>query len=147
MKFVIPTAQVTRRASEGPAHSVTRCVSEGSAHLVTRRVSKGHHVVSDIPRLRVRVTRNAIFLAVLTTILASPAYAQTVADAGVVTRWDFSSEETTPLTPHESIGRDQAGPRPPEFPKLSADNTAVKFDSGAYLSVPDPGPESVFCVN
>jgi len=81
---------------------------------------------------------------VLTTILASPAYAQTVADAGVVTRWDFSSEETTPLTPHGNVGRDQAGPRPPEFPKMAADNTAVKLDAGAYLSVFDLGPESEF---
>ncbi len=86
-------------------------------------------------------------LATCALIAASPSHAQTLLETSVITRWDFSSEEATPLTPHESIGRDQAGPRPPEFPKLSADNTAVKFDSGAYLSVPDPGPESVFCVN
>ena len=87
---------------------------------------------------------NSTILAVLTVILASPAYAQTNVDAGVVTRWDFSPEETTQLTPHGNIGRDQAGPRPPEFPKMAADNTAVKLDAGAYLSVSDPGPGSDF---
>jgi len=81
---------------------------------------------------------------VLTVILASPAYAQTDPEASVVTRWDFSSEETTPLTQHGDVKRDQAGPRPPEFPKMAANNTAVKLDSGAYLSVSDSGPESEF---
>ncbi|WP_236696568.1 DUF1553 domain-containing protein [Rhodopirellula islandica] len=40
--------------------------------------------------------------------------------------------------------RDQAGPRPPEFPEMAANNTAVKLDAGAYLSVSDPGPKSDF---
>jgi len=68
----------------------------------------------------------------------------TTASAAPVARWDFGTEETAPLTPHGNIERDRAGPRPPEFPKMSADNTAVKLDSGAYLSLADPGPESDF---
>lgn len=84
------------------------------------------------------------FLAALALLVASPTHAQTDVEASAVTRWDFSSEETTPLTPHGNIGRDQAGPRPPEFPDMAADNTAVKLDTGAYLSVSDSGAESEF---
>ncbi len=64
--------------------------------------------------------------------------------ASAVARWDFGTEETTPPEPHGNIQRDQAGPRPPEFPDQAANNTAVRVDSGAYLSVPDTGPESPF---
>ncbi len=68
----------------------------------------------------------------------------TAVSAAPVARWDFGTEETTPLTPYGNIGRDQAGPRPPEFPDTAANNTAVRIDSGAYLSVSDEGPESDF---
>ncbi|QDV26426.1 DUF1553 domain-containing protein [Aureliella helgolandensis] len=59
-------------------------------------------------------------------------------------RWDFGSEETMPLTVHGNVARDQAGPRPPEFPDMSPENTAVRVDAGAYLSIPDPGADSKF---
>ena len=80
----------------------------------------------------------------LCILSATPAVAQEDPETSVVTRWDFSSEEATPLSQHGNVGRDQAGPRPPEFPKMAVNNTAVKLDSGAYLSVSDPGPESNF---
>jgi hypothetical protein len=62
-----------------------------------------------------------------------------------IVRWDFGSEGTNLLYSHGAVLRDQAGPRPPEFPDFEAGNTAVTLDSrGAYLSIPDPGPGSVF---
>lgn len=64
------------------------------------------------------------------------------ADSGV--RWDFGSEETMPLTAQGNVARDQAGPRPPEFPDMSPHNTAVRVDAGAYLSIPDSGADSEF---
>ncbi|QDU63339.1 Planctomycete cytochrome C [Planctomycetes bacterium Pan216] len=65
-----------------------------------------------------------------------------VAGADPVARWDFGTEESTPLTPRGNVQRDQAGPRPPEFPNMASSNTAVRLDAGAYLSVPDTGPDS-----
>lgn len=59
-------------------------------------------------------------------------------------RWDFGSEETRPLKSVGNVARDQAGPRTPEFPDMSSDNTAVRVDAGAYLSIPDPGADSAF---
>ncbi|MBP85896.1 MAG: hypothetical protein CMJ64_04130 [Planctomycetaceae bacterium] len=62
-----------------------------------------------------------------------------------VALWDFGAEESTPLTSHGGVQRDQAGPRPPEFPDFSKDNTAVRLDGkGAYFSVTDSGPNSHF---
>ncbi|HVV98701.1 MAG TPA: DUF1553 domain-containing protein, partial [Planctomycetaceae bacterium] len=60
-------------------------------------------------------------------------------------RWDFGAEEATPLTAHGDVQRDQAGPRPPEFPDFAENNTAVHLDGkGARLVFEDPGPESRF---
>ncbi|WDQ17640.1 DUF1553 domain-containing protein [Rhodopirellula sp. P2] len=85
-----------------------------------------------------------IFFVVFALIVASPSQAQTDLGTRAVTRWDFGTEATAPLTLHGNIMRDQAGPRPPEFPEMAANNTAVKLDAGAYLSVSDPGPKSDF---
>ncbi|MGV3485179.1 MAG: DUF1553 domain-containing protein [Planctomycetaceae bacterium] len=76
-------------------------------------------------------------LLVLVSYTAAPA-------TDSVVRWDFGSEETMPLTAHGNVARDQAGPRPPEFPDKSPDNTAVRVDGGAYLSMPDLGAGSEF---
>ena len=73
---------------------------------------------------------------VLTTVLK--------AEQPGIARWDFSTEEATPLETVGNVHRDQTGPRPPEFPDLSPSNTAVRVDTGAYLSVPDRGPRSDF---
>ncbi|WP_153556854.1 DUF1553 domain-containing protein [Roseimaritima sediminicola] len=59
-------------------------------------------------------------------------------------RWDFQSEPATPLEPRGNVQPDQAGPRPPEFPEMPADNTAVKVDAGAYLATADAGADSKF---
>jgi len=77
-------------------------------------------------------------------LAAAPASAQDDNKSHEIARWDFASEETTPLTTHGNVQRDQAGPRPPEFPDMATNNTAVKLDAGAYLSVSDTGPDSDF---
>ena len=85
-----------------------------------------------------------------TPILLALALAATTASAAAaestsVARWDFGAEEETQLTPHGGVQRDQAGPRPPEFPDFAKGNTAVRLDGkSAYLSVADPGPDSDF---
>lgn len=81
----------------------------------------------------------AVKFLVATTLLVS------VSDgASPVARWDFGSEESTPLRAKGNVQRDQAGPRPPEFPEMDENNTAVRVDSSAYLSVPDTGSKSGF---
>lgn len=84
-----------------------------------------------------------VFLAAL---LATGASQVGGADApSGTTRWDFNSEEATLLIPRGDLVRDQAGPRPPEFPDLDADNTAVRLSgNGARFEVKDPGTQSAF---
>ena len=86
--------------------------------------------------------RNFILASLCVAVLAENSRA---ADSTPVVRWDFGAEEETQLTPHGNILRDQAGPRPPEFPDFSKSNTAVRLDGkSAYFSVTDPGPDSDF---
>ncbi|MDA7503573.1 DUF1553 domain-containing protein [bacterium] len=59
-----------------------------------------------------------------------------------VAHWGFSSEDATLMELHGQVHRDQAGPRPPEFPDFSDDNTALRFVGDGYFSVDDPGAES-----
>ena len=66
------------------------------------------------------------------------------ADDTPIARWDFGSEDAAPLSLHGLVHRDQAGPRPPEFPDFADDNTALRFVGDGYLSVDDPGSESDF---
>ncbi len=75
---------------------------------------------------------------------ATPAVGQEKNKSAEIARWDFDAEETTPLTARGNVQRDQAGPRSPEFPDMAANNTAVRVDAGAYLSVPDTGPDFDF---
>ncbi|MCA9155679.1 MAG: DUF1549 domain-containing protein, partial [Planctomycetales bacterium] len=77
------------------------------------------------------------------TTLFSLSLALAAADNAPVARWDFGTEETVPLATTGSVKRDQAGPRPPEFPDFAADNTAVGVDGG-YFVVPDTGRDSEF---
>ncbi len=66
-------------------------------------------------------------------------------EASLAARWDFGTEETTPLAAHGGVKRDQAGPVSPEFPDFPAHNTAVYLDGdGSYLAVDDPGADSPF---
>ncbi|MGN6544940.1 MAG: LamG-like jellyroll fold domain-containing protein, partial [Aureliella sp.] len=77
-------------------------------------------------------------------ILLSPTTAR-CADRPKVIRWDFGTEETTPLRAHGGVHRDAPGPRPPIYPDFDSTNTAIKLDgSGAHLSFEDSGPESQF---
>jgi len=50
-------------------------------------------------------------------------------DPAVAARWDFGTEEATPLPSHGGVHRDVPGPRPPEYPDFEPNNTAVKLDS------------------
>ena len=65
-------------------------------------------------------------------------------DTAPVARWAFGAEEATPFAPKGNVQHGHAGPRPPEFPDMAANNTAVRMDASAYLSVPDPGSQSDF---
>ncbi len=58
--------------------------------------------------------------------------------------WNFGSEEATPLKMHGDVQRDQAGPRPPEYPDFADDNTAIRLGGKGFLSIEDPGAESDF---
>jgi mono/diheme cytochrome c family protein len=92
-----------------------------------------------------------LFLPVFSTLsIAAIAFDQALADAGpaepiTVARWDFGTEELSPLSPHGDVHRDQPGPRAPEFPQFGENNTAVKLDGrGARFVFADPGPNSPF---
>ncbi len=86
--------------------------------------------------------RSGLMPAAAILFAASPLSAN---EATLAARWDFASEEAAPLTPRGDIVRDQHGPRPPEFPDLDLDNTAVELKgNGARFEVKDPGPESPF---
>ncbi len=61
-----------------------------------------------------------------------------------VTRWDFDATDTIEYQARGNVKRNQPGPRPPEFPAMAANNTAVRVDAAAYLAVPDSGPGSNF---
>ncbi|QDV14498.1 Planctomycete cytochrome C [Rosistilla oblonga] len=80
-------------------------------------------------------------LAVISIVVATAS--RSPGDSPPVARWDFGSEEATPMKANGNLQRDQAGPRPPEFPDLDASNTAVRFDGG-YFSIPDSGADSEF---
>ena len=58
--------------------------------------------------------------------------------------WDFGTEDTNPLRASGKVQRDHAGPRPPEFPDMAANNTSVRVDTKAYLSISDTGSNSDF---
>ncbi len=61
-----------------------------------------------------------------------------------VALWSFGAEDGTPLDLHGGVQRDQAGPRPPEFPDFSDDNTAYRFNGRGHVLVADPGNNSPF---
>ena len=59
-------------------------------------------------------------------------------------QWGFGPDDDVAWNPVGKVQRDQVGPRPPEFPEMADDNTAVQIDAGAYLSIPDQGASSDF---
>lgn len=58
------------------------------------------------------------------------------ADEELIGKWSFGSEEAIPFEIEGNVKRDQTGPRPPEFPDLATDNTALRFDGRGYVVVP-----------
>ena len=79
------------------------------------------------------------------SILLTITGATSAADATPAARWDFGAEEATQLQPHGNVLRDAPGPRSPEYPDFSTDNTAIKLDGkGAYFSFEDAGVQSPF---
>ncbi|MCA9062987.1 MAG: LamG domain-containing protein [Planctomycetaceae bacterium] len=66
-------------------------------------------------------------------------------ESHTILQLDFGSEQSVQMTAVGNVQRDQPGPRPPEFPDFSEDNTAVRFDgTGARLVISDPGTSSAF---
>ena len=65
--------------------------------------------------------------------------------ADPVARWDFDGEPGERMTQQGNLQQGQPGPRPPEFPDMTANNTSVRFDGqGSYYSIPDEGANSRF---
>lgn len=93
-----------------------------------------------------RLIKGVLVLIPVLGVLLTTVVSAIAADGPLVAgQWGFGPEEATVLTPHGGVQRDQAGPRPPEFPDFAENNTAVRLDGkGAYLSIPDPGTDSLF---
>ncbi|MGV3484527.1 MAG: DUF1553 domain-containing protein [Planctomycetaceae bacterium] len=84
-------------------------------------------------------------IALAAVVAAATGTGSAIAATTTVARWDFGTEETSPLVPHGDIHRDQPGPRPPEFPDFGDTNTSVKFDGrGSRFSFADRGAKSEF---
>jgi mono/diheme cytochrome c family protein len=66
-------------------------------------------------------------------------------DSKPVLQLDFGQEESAPFIAIGNVVRDQAGPRPPEFPDFEANNTAIQLQGkGSRYEIKDPGPQSPF---
>ena len=87
------------------------------------------------------IFRHVFFFCLTVLVGVGSLVAQEGGKSAAIARWDFGTEEATTLTARGNIQRDQAGPRPPEFPEFAENNTAVRVDGG-HLSVPDTGPDS-----
>lgn len=81
----------------------------------------------------------------LIAALTTPASLVLAQDSAM--RWDFDSEAEVRLSARGNVRFEQAGPRPPEFPDMPAENQAIQLEAGAYLSVADEGPDSHFDFN
>ncbi len=88
------------------------------------------------------VYRFAVLIVVVTLVNVDQVRSR--CNAHTVAQWEFGSEAAMPLELHGDVYRDQEGPRPPEFPDFSSDNTALKFDGRGFLTLDDPGPNSDF---
>jgi hypothetical protein len=61
-------------------------------------------------------------------------------DSKPVLQLDFGQEESAPLIAVGNVVRDQAGPRPPEFPDFEANNTAIQLQGkGSRYEIKDSG--------
>lgn len=109
------------------------------------RLHGNHGRVDPLPGRRSVVPKTSGRLIVLLVLLVSSASTAIAADkASLVARWEFGTEESVSFSAIGNVQRDQAGPRPPEFPELAENNTAVRLDAAAYLAVPDTGSGSDF---
>lgn len=82
---------------------------------------------------------------VLTAIFHGLGFGLYADDSKPVLQLDFGQEESAPLIAVGNVVRDQAGPRPPEFPDFEANNTAIQLKGkGARYEIKDPGPQSPF---
>jgi hypothetical protein len=89
------------------------------------------------------VLRGLLVAAILCGLVAAADRGAAPPPFETVASWRFGTEETSKLEAHGGVHRDQAGPRPPEFPDFEADNTAVRLDGrGAHFRFPDPGDRS-----
>lgn len=80
--------------------------------------------------------------ALLATFCVSALHAD---DSKPVLQLDFGQEESVPLIPVGHVVRDQAGPRPPDFPDFEPNNTAIQLKGkGARFEIKDTGPQSRF---
>ncbi|MDF1859948.1 MAG: DUF1553 domain-containing protein [Verrucomicrobiales bacterium] len=87
-------------------------------------------------------TRFVFFLAGMALL---PAPGLQGADSTLAAKWDFDTEEPLPMVIRGDVVRDQPGPRPPEFPDLDPENTAVRLNgNGSRIEISDPGARSEF---
>lgn len=82
---------------------------------------------------------------VASLLLPTSSHRLAAADPEPVARWNFDTEEPTPLVARGGVVRDQIGPRPPEFPSLGRDNMAVRLPGdGARFEIKDTGAKSPY---
>lgn len=62
-----------------------------------------------------------------------------------IVRWGFETQALdAQLKVKGGTAATRPGPRPPEFPKMTAGNLAVGLDSGTFITMDDPGEKSAF---
>jgi mono/diheme cytochrome c family protein len=88
---------------------------------------------------------NGRTLRVLPALLFASGLVLQADDAKPVLQLDFGQEESAPLIAVGGVVRDQAGPRPPEFPDFEANNTAIQLQGkGSRYEIKDSGAQSSF---
>ncbi|MCF7787116.1 MAG: DUF1553 domain-containing protein [Prosthecobacter sp.] len=84
-------------------------------------------------------------LIVLSALFHTSGMGLHASDGKPVLQLDFGQEESAPLIAVGGVVRDQAGPRPPEFPDFEADNTAIQLQGkGSRYEIKDTGAQSPF---
>lgn len=88
---------------------------------------------------------NARTLNVLSALFLASGMMLHADEAKPVLQLDFGQEESAPLVAVGGVVRDQAGPRPPEFPDFEANNTAIQLQGkGSRYEIKDSGAQSPF---
>lgn len=81
----------------------------------------------------------------LSALLFASGMALQADDSKPVLQLDFGQEESAPLIAVGGVVRDQAGPRPPEFPDFETNNTAIQLQGkGSRYEIKDSGAQSPF---